>query len=727
MKARSITIAIPLFNEVQGVAELIRKTIHLPLRKEIIIINDGSTDKKTVALLLKIKKQYPEIHLITNQHNKGKAASIQKALQLSRSDYFVILDGDSELDPNDIPKLYHQLITSKAQFINGTRIIREKIKLASLSNRLSRFAKKITSLLIYTLYGKKIKDPLSGLKLFYTNDFKNYIFSSKKFGLETELIGEAINRHYKIDEVDVSYYPRTYKEGKKIRLVDGFEIITCLFSKLQLMGFFKKSPLLLTGFAFLVWLISFSMYSLPSTASPTTDTIPNTFTAVNIIYNKRLDLTNFKPYFLKRQIVSYVAMEDGKGNLYAKTPVINSILAAPFIYVFDKKYTIQGVTVDDFLHKDFESYYQLIGKQYGSLLASLSSILVFLILYGLFHKRFLAFFWTLAYALGTSVYSTASQGNWQHAPSLLLITLAYYCLFRFFKKNRLQLLVFSSFLLSVATLIRISNIIFFLSIWFIFVIHRPYRKYIRYSLFVFLLPLILWNIFLQIVPIPGGYNAEIIQSLRSLSLPHTVKVGASLLLSPNAGLLIFSPLYIFGLLGMGSIVYGFLKNKTHRFNPTTVFLFTSSLSFLGLFLFNSVWWAWEGGYSWGPRLLTEGAPFLIFLGAYFYHSFKAGLLKKTFMFIFFILFMYSFFVQILGVYAYETDWQSKYFAGNDSFVTAWYRNPSIIEFYLKRRLFHTVMIVKKDNRIAIEKHYYRFNLDLYKPFFLIEKIRYYIK
>ncbi len=722
-----ITIAIPLFNEAQGVYELIQKTVALPISKEIIIIDDGSTDTKSIQLLIRIKKLCPNIRLIRNTYNRGKTASVQKAIREAKGTIFVILDGDSELDPHDIPKLYYTLIKNKAQFINGTRIIREKIKLATLSNRLSRFAKKITSLLIYTLYGIKIKDPLSGLKLFYTRDFKYYIFSSKKFGLETELIGEAINRNYKIDEVDVSYYPRTYKEGKKIQIFDGLEIMNSIFSKLKLRVFLNQSQLLVIVLAFLAWFISFSIYNLPSTASPTTDTIPNTFTAVNSIYNKRLDLTNFKSYFQKRQIISYVATENREGKLYAKTPVINGILSAPFIFMIDKKNLHHAVTVMDFLRRDYESYYQHIGKQYGSLFASLSTLFVFLILYGLFNKRFLAFFWTLGYALGTSVYSTSAQGNWQHAPSLLLITAAYYCLFLFFKKNLMRLLLLTSVLLSIAALIRMSNALFFLSIGLIFLLYKHYRKYSTYLFFFFLLPIITWTIFLQFAHIPGGYNEEIIRSVQSMNLTHTIKVVISLLISPNVGLLIFSPLCIFGLLGIGNTIYVYLKNKAIRSNPRFIFLIISSLSFLGIFLFNSVWWAWEGGYSWGPRLLTEGAPFLIFLGAYFLHSLTSHFFQKASVFLFCILFVYSFFVQLLGVYAYETEWQSKYFRGNDSFPTAWFNNPSIIEFYIKRRLFHTVTINKKGNRLILEKKYYRFNLDFHKPFSTVQEIRYYIE
>ncbi len=727
MKKDLITIAIPLLNETQGVYELVQKTLAISLNTEIIIIDDGSTNKKTLLLLSQIKKQYNNIKILRNKRNIGKASSIQKALKRAKGNLFIILDGDSELDPEDIPRLYYKLTQNKAQLINGTRIFRGTIKQASLSNFLSRLAKKLTSLLIHVLYGKKIKDPLSGLKLFYTEDFKQYIFFSKKFGLEVELITESINRNYKIEEADVNYYPRSYKEGKKIQIFDGLEITTTIFSKLRLGVFLGQSQLLVVLLAFLAWFIPFSIYNLPSNASPTTDTIPNTFTAVNITYNKRLDLTNFKPYFVKRGILSYVTTTNSQNQLYAKTPVINGILSAPFIYFFDKKYDIKSVTVEDFLQKDFESYYQLIGKQYGSLLASLSTLLVFLIINSLFNRKLFAFFWSLAYALATPVYSTAAQGNWQHAPSLLLITGGYYCLFLFLRDSRRRFLLLTSILLSIATLIRVSNAIFYMNIGIILFIYGRYRKYIFNSFLIFLLPIVFWVIFLHKNNIPGGYNEEIIRSIQSINPTHILRVVFSLLISPNVGLLIFTPICIFGLLTIGKIIYEYLKNEKIRSQPIFNFLFISSFSFLGILLFNSVWWAWEGGYSWGPRLLTEGTPFLIFLGAYFMNSLTSQLFQKLSRLLFCILFVYSFFVQIVGVYAYETEWQSKYFKGNDDFTTAWFNYPSIIEFYIKRQSFHTITLQKKGNHLIIEKKYYHFNLDFQKPLSSVQEIRNYIK
>lgn len=703
-----ITIAIPIFNETVGVPALIDKTVKLPLQKEIIVIDDGS-DQRTKKILKTIKYKYSAIRILMNKVNIGKTASIQKAIRLAKGRFFAVLDSDSELDPQDIVHLYQIAQKHNLRFVNGTRVMQKTCGL--FSHLLSRSAKKIVSFAINLFYGKKIKDPLSGLKLFYTDDFKTYTFRSKKFGLETELITEAIQRGYPINEIDIHYYPRTYKEGKKIRFHDGLDVIYPIF--------WKKNIITITALAFIVWLISLSVYNLPSYPSPTTDTIPNIFTAVNIIYNRRLDLTNFKPYFEKREIVSYVSTENNRNQLFAKTPVINGILMVPFVFISDRRNGIEKVSIDDFLRADFESYYQMIGKNYGSFIASLSVVFIFLILYLLFHKIFLAFIWSLAYALGTSVYSAAAQGGWQHGPSLLLITSSYFCLLMFIKNRNRLLLFLTVFCLALATLIRISNAVFFISICIVFFFNRIERNYLIRILFQYIILILTWLIILNRMNIPGGYNKEIILSLRSISISHAVQVIESLLLSPNSGILIFSPIAIFGLMGLLKFVAG--ENGLRVTESATNILIISIFSFLGLFIFNSIWWAWEGGYAWGPRLLTEGWPFLIFFGAYFYQSLKKPLFKLLAIFIFLVLFFYSFFVQALGVYADETEWHSKYFKRDGSFTTAW-TQPNIIDFYVKKRIIHTVKLIKKGDGLFIRMKEYRFELNRYKPLLLIHDV-----
>ncbi len=706
-----LSIAIPIFNETNGVLELLQKALGLPLNKEIIIIDDASTSQETKKILIAISKIYPQIKMITNSRNLGKSASIQKALAKARGNLFTILDGDSELDPKDIVFLYRLLKMKDARLANGVRIVRNKKRTSSYSHTITRAAKKIFGALVHFFYGVKIKDVLSGLKLFYVDDFRNYHFSTKRFGLETELIIETLKNRRKMIEGDVSYHPRTYKEGKKINFSDGFEIFQCILTRIKFGADTLRSPFGIITAGAIILFFSLRMYSLSANSSPTSDSIPNNLTALNIIYHGRADIENFRPYLIKRQLIEYVGVENAKGVLYSKTPIINGILAAPYFFIFDKLHNIDNVSADQFFHKDYERYYQAVGKYYASLLVSVSVLIIFLTVWELYRSILYAASAALAYGFTTMVYSTAAQGNWQHGPSLLLISISSYLLVFFLKNRNKSLLIAISALLALASLIRISNLLFFAVIIIVLSSYRDYRSFVKLPTSLFFLLIFFWSLSMSLMGVPGGYNDEIARSLKSFNLLYSLKVLASLLLSPNVGLLIFCPLLFLSLLGIYRLIQAVLKNKKSLENPRTIFLLISVLSFVAILFFNSFWWAWEGGFSYGPRLLTESIPFLIFLGAYFVHSLTTKFTKITTYTIFFLLFFYGLAVHVVGVYAYDTAWQYKYYVGKNRLDMAWYNDPNIIHYHLlTRKIFFNQKIIKDKNGLKIVEKYYLLNL-----------------
>ncbi len=701
-----ITIVIPIFNEVNGAAHLIADTLALPLRKEVIVIDDGSTYEATKRILTTIKEKFPEVEIISNKRNLGKSASIQAALKQARGNIFVVLDGDSELNPQDIVQLYTALKQEHARLASGIRVIRSGVRSLSFSQIVTKLAKRIFGTCVHFFYGVNVRDILSGYKLFYTDDFKNHTFSTKRFGLESDLLVATLNNKRKIVEVEVDYFPRSYKQGKKIQFFDGIEILHCILTNIKLDRSTFQTPFGILCLGIFLWLFTFSIYNLHANSSSTSDSLPNNFTTVNILYNDRLDLTNFIPYFHSRRQKSVVT-KNKEGIFYAKTPVINGVLAAPYFYVFDHLHGINNVSADAFLQKDYETYYQSVGKYYAALVASISVFIIFLTLCALFRNILYSLFGTLTYAFGTMTYSTASQGNWQHAPSLLLISLSFYLFFLFLKSKSQFLIVSISMLLSIATLIRISNIFFFIAIVSALFFYKPYRSFISFSLVIFFPVLFIWQGITSAMGIPSGYHSEIMRSIQSFNLLHAFNVIASLLFSPNVGLLIFCPLSILSFLGMYKILNTVVTNKEYV-QPLSIFLLTSVVSFVLLFLFNSFWWAWEGGYSWGPRLLTEAIPCLIYLGVYFMYSLKEKTARSIFLTIFFIFFLYSVIVHAVGVYADDNDWHSTYYkAGTDRMTMAWQINPPILWYYImQRKVYFTQKIIKTSTGVKIEKSYY---------------------
>lgn len=706
-----ITIAIPIFNENNGILRLIGEALDIPLNKEIIVIDDGSTNIATLQIIAAMREKYPEVIILTNKKNLGKSSSIQLALEKAKGNIFVVLDGDAELSPKDIIRLYTSLRKEDARFANGARVTSVKERPRSFSRLVTKFAKITFGSFVHFFYGTRIKDILSGYKMFYTDDFRNHRFSTKRFGLESDLLVTTLKNKRKMVEIDVDYYPRNYKQGKRINFLDGIEILRCIMSNIPLRRSTLQTPFGIFSIGIVLWLFTFSIYTLDANSSSTSDSIPNNFTTVNILYNNRLDLTNFQTYFLKKHQKS-VVVKNKDGILYAKTPVINGILATPYFYVFDQLHHIHNVSAGAFIHKDYETYYQSVGKYYAATLASISVFVIFLTLYTLYKNLLYALFGAFAYGFVTMTYSTAAQGNWQHAPSLLLISASFYIFISFLRSKRQFLLISISFLLALATLIRISNIFFFIAIISVLLFYKQYRKFVIYPITTFFLLIVIWQGITSAMGIPGGYNSEIIKSLQSFNLFYIVQVIISLLISPNVGLLIFCPLSILSFLGIYKILGVFFRNTKEGLQSVSIFLLTSIISFFLIFLFNSFWWAWEGGYSWGPRLLTEGGPFLIYLGTYGMSTLRDKIKKTICIIVFFILFLYSILIHAVGVYADDNDWHNKYYKeGTDRMVMAWQMNPGVLWYYIvKRKIFFTQRIIKDKRGVKIEKVYYYIDL-----------------
>lgn len=706
IKQDFLSIAIPIYNETNGVLRLIEETISLPLRKEIIIIDDGSTHPATKQIFENIKRKFPEVTMLQNKKNVGKSTSVQRALAVAKGNIFVILDGDGELSPKDILRLYHALKEKNSNMVTGIRTTSSKKNQLGFSHVITETARKFFGVIVEFFYGKRFNDILSGYKMFYTEDFKNHRFSTKRFGLESDILIAAVNNQKKITEVEIEYTPRGYKQGKKIHFQDGIEILLCLLSHIKFGKTTLHTPFGITCVTLLLWVSTFFFYTLHANSSSTSDSLPNNFTAVNILYNNRIDLTNFNPYFKKRHQKS-VEVANRQGVYFAKTPVINGILSVPYFYLFDHSNQIHHVSAFDFLQKNYETYYQSVGKYYASLLTSISVAIAFITLFTLFASYPLALLGAVSFGFTSMVYSTASQGNWQHAPSLLLITLSFYLLLRFLKLRQRNLLVAIAVFCAIASLIRLSNLLFFVSMFGMLLLEKRDRKSLILPTQVFLFIIILWEIITLALGIPGGYNNEILLSIHNFNIIYTLRVMVSLFISPNVGLLVFCPLSVFSFLGMYKL---FIQRRhiNELSYPLLFFLSVSTISFVLMFLFNSLWWAWEGGFSWGPRLLTEATPFLTYLGIYFATTIKGTILTKVLLILFLVLFIYSFLVHLTGVYANDNQWHSLYYKeGVDRMTMAWQTHPSILWYYLiDRKIFFTQTLVKTNRGLSMQKDYY---------------------
>jgi len=244
-----LSVIIPVFNEEATIAQVLKKLIGVSLswEKEIIIVNDGSTDK-TLAVInrfcsrLKNKKL---IKIISLASNSGKGKGLAFGMKKAGGDYILIQDADLEYDPEDIPLLIKQADKKTAVF--GNRFARSKIDMPLLY----RFGNKFLTFLTNFFYRTHLNDMETGYKLLPAKFIKNISLSASRFDIEPEITVKLIKENYSIKELPISYHGRTHLAGKKLTITDAAGALkTILFYR-----FPKWDIFLLTVFLFLMFLV----------------------------------------------------------------------------------------------------------------------------------------------------------------------------------------------------------------------------------------------------------------------------------------------------------------------------------------------------------------------------------------------------------------------------------------------------------------------------------------
>ena len=206
-----VSVIIPAFNEEQTIGQVLAALRALPLEKQIIVVNDGSTDG-TYTVLQELRATY-ELTVVQCQENRGKGFAIRSGLPHVKGEVVVIQDADMELDPADIPELVKPLETKNVQVVYGSRFLNGRGN-ASLQNFI---ANRILAIYTNLLYGCRITDESTGYKAFSTELITRLALTCEGFEFCPEVTAKILRAGYRIYEVPVSYVPRTKKQGKKLR------------------------------------------------------------------------------------------------------------------------------------------------------------------------------------------------------------------------------------------------------------------------------------------------------------------------------------------------------------------------------------------------------------------------------------------------------------------------------------------------------------------------------
>lgn len=219
-----LSIIMPVYNERDTLREILDlvRAVDLGLTKEIIIVDDGSTDG-TKEILQQLK-DIPEVNVLFHQQNMGKGAAIRTALGHVSGDFVIIQDADLEYDPEDYKKLLVPVLKDKAEVVYGSRFTGERRNMFFWHYLGNRFLSLITNI----LYNTTLSDMETCYKLFKRQALDGISITSNRFNFEPEITSKILRKGIRIYEVPISYTGREFSEGKKITWRDGVSALWTL-------------------------------------------------------------------------------------------------------------------------------------------------------------------------------------------------------------------------------------------------------------------------------------------------------------------------------------------------------------------------------------------------------------------------------------------------------------------------------------------------------------------
>ncbi len=219
----NLSVIIPVYNEVENIEEILKRVQSTKLAKEILVVDDGSQDG-TRALLQELDGK-KKIRVILHERNQGKGAAVVTGLKAAQGDVLLIQDADLEYSPRDYATLLQPIEEGLADVVYGSRFLGAPHRVTMfwhlMANRLLTFMTNI-------LYNTILTDMETGYKVFRREVIEGMNIRAKRFDFEPEFTAKVLKRNHRIFEVPISFNPRDYSQGKKIKLKDAFSAVWTL-------------------------------------------------------------------------------------------------------------------------------------------------------------------------------------------------------------------------------------------------------------------------------------------------------------------------------------------------------------------------------------------------------------------------------------------------------------------------------------------------------------------
>ena len=218
-----LSIIIPIYNEVESIREIVNRVQDTKLAWEIVLVDDGSMDG--TRDLLKELDGKNNVRVILKDKNEGKGSAVRTGIEAAKGDVLLIQDADLEYDPRDYPTLLKPLKEGIADVVYGSRFLGGPRRVVMFWHMVANY---MLTFMTNILYNTILSDMETGYKVFRKEVVEGMTIHAKRFDFEPEFTAKMLKRKYRIFEVPITFNPRDYSQGKKIKLKDAFEAVWTL-------------------------------------------------------------------------------------------------------------------------------------------------------------------------------------------------------------------------------------------------------------------------------------------------------------------------------------------------------------------------------------------------------------------------------------------------------------------------------------------------------------------